>query len=118
MEQIPSVQGLRFSKHARKRMQQRCFNEKEIRYVIEHGTKIWRAGALHIVLRWKDIPGQDRKIEWKRRLEGTTVLIPSRQYPPYVQTVYRNRYATRAVRRKEKTNLRKYKRVSSQQLQM
>jgi hypothetical protein len=112
MAQI-TFENVRISSHARKRMRQRAITEEDIRYVLRHGTRIRRAGVLHIVLRWKDIPGQDRCLERIRRLEGTTVIINTKQTPPYITTAYRNRFSTRAIRRKTKTDLKKFYKVLS-----
>ncbi len=101
-------QDLNFTYHARKRMQQRGVTEHLVRYVIDHGQWIQRAGALHCVLRKKDIPREDRRSEQFRRLEGTTVLINSDEEPPLVLTVYRNRDSVRKIFHKTKKDLKKW----------
>jgi hypothetical protein len=84
------------SHHAEKRMAQRNISFEDIVFVLEHGRKLHKAGAVFFFLRRCDIPGQ----RWQRcgRLEGTTVVL-SRETATII-TVYRNRQGLRRVKRK------------------
>ncbi len=106
-------QNLHFTVHARQRMQLRALSEQDVLYVIRHGTRIWSGGMLHYFLRRKDIPGQDQRVDRIRRLEGTTVLVRRGKEGLIVITAYRNRKACRAIRRKGKTNFKKWGRMAN-----
>jgi len=91
--------------HGKWRMAQRRLNEAEIEYVMLHGVRYRRAGVLHFYLRKKDIPTADRRFDQYSRLEGTVVLLDSRNGAVMI-TAYRNRrpQALKAIRRKAKYN--------------
>lgn len=91
--------------HGTRRMAQRRLNEAEIEYVMLHGVRYRRAGVLHFYLRKKDIPTADRRFDQYSRLEGTVVLVDSRNGTVMI-TAYRNRrpQALKAIRRKAKYN--------------
>lgn len=91
--------------HGARRMAQRRLNEAEIEYVMLHGARYRRAGVLHFYLRKKDIPTADRRFDQYSRLEGTVVLLDSRNGTVMI-TAYRNRrpQALKAIRRKTKYN--------------
>jgi hypothetical protein len=88
-------------------MAQRHLALDEIEYVIRHGITYRRAGALHCYLRKKDIPAADRRQNKYSRLEGTVVLLDSRNV--VMLTVYRNRHkhALKEIRSKAKYNKKK-----------
>lgn len=85
--------------HSRTRCQQRHYSDEEIRFVVDYGCKERRAGALMYFLREKDIPPEQRNT-WSERLVNTAVLLDERT--DTVLTVYRNREAFKAHRRKRK----------------
>ena len=88
------------SYHAQKRGQQRSYSPTEMAYVLEYGRLIQRTGTYFYFLAAKDIPNADRKLEWVRRLIGTTVLTsPDTQA---VITLYRNHKALRVIKKKSK----------------
>ncbi|NKQ34679.1 MAG: DUF4258 domain-containing protein [Chloroflexi bacterium] len=73
--------------HAVWRMAQRNVSEADICFVLEHGHKMYRAGAIFFFLRRCDFPkGTHRQYG---RLEGTTVVISRETHQ--ILTVYRNR---------------------------
>ena len=86
------------------RMAQRQISQAEIDYVIQHGEKYYRAGAIHCYLRKRDIPLCDRHYEQYRKREGIIVLLDS--HTVTVITVYRNRHrgALKKIRCKAKYN--------------
>lgn len=94
--------------HAIQRMAQRRLAPDEIEYVIRHGITYRRAGVLHYYLRKKDIPDSDRRQSKYSRLEGTVVLLDSRNVVTII-TVYRNRHkgALKDIRCKAKYNKKK-----------
>jgi len=73
--------------HAEQRMAQRNVSLQDIRFVLEHGERLHRAGAVFFHLGKCNIPkAQRRRAD---RLEGTVVVL-SRDHP-VILTVYRNR---------------------------
>ena len=73
--------------HAWQRMAQRNVSFKDVQFVLEHGKKLHRAGAVFFHLGKCNIPKeQRRRVD---RLEGTVVVL-SRDLP-VILTVYRNR---------------------------
>jgi hypothetical protein len=86
-----------FTHHAEWRMAQRNLCLEDILFVLDHGERLYRAGAIFFYLRKCDIP-KDLRRKFGR-LEGTTVVM-SREMP-LVLTVYRNRQkGLRHVKRK------------------
>lgn len=98
--------AIEFSEHAITRMAQRGLTEAAIHYVLEHGQRLYRAGALHCFLGKRDIPADDRHDDDLCRLEGTTVLLDPKN-KCCVITVYRNREALKNIRSKRKRNLKR-----------
>lgn len=92
---------LTFSHHAITRMAQRGLSANDVVYVVDHGQCIRCAGVRHYVLRKRDIPISDLSNKRYARLEGTTVLMDPKLGDSVI-TVYRNRLAIKAIRRKEK----------------
>lgn len=89
MKRETLVQTMQLSHHARQRAAQRNLSPAELRYVIRHGQRFHRAGALIFFLRDRDVPEADRGDDERRRLVGTAVVLSSdgRQ----VLTAWRNR---------------------------
>ena len=96
--------SVRFSEHALCRMAQRNVSPADVKYVLQHGRRYKRAGAIHCFLGKKDIPEDDARDDAIARLEGTTVLVTPTWEKGSVEviTVYRNRSAPRKIRRKVK----------------
>lgn len=93
------VQTMQLSHHARQRAAQRNLSPAELRYVIRHGQRFHRAGALIFFLRDRDVPQADRDDDERRRLAGTAVVLsPDGQQ---VITAWRNRQkGLRQIKRK------------------
>jgi hypothetical protein len=83
--------------HARRRLAQRRLSEQDLAYVLEHGAWLRRTGVDFCVLRRRDVPSPDRAA--RHRLEGTVILVTD---DGAAITVYRNRDAPAAIRRKAK----------------
>lgn len=79
------IPNLSITDHAWLRMAQRNLSLTDVTFVVEHGKRYWRAGALHIVLRYKDIPAPEQRAF--ARLDGTVVLLDDAG--AVVTTVYR-----------------------------
>ena len=79
------IPNLSITDHAWLRMAQRNLSLTDVTFVVEHGKRYWRAGALHIVLRYKDIPTPEQRAF--ARLDGTVVLLDDAG--AVVTTVYR-----------------------------
>lgn len=73
--------------HAEQRMAQRNLSFEDVHFVLEHGEKLHRAGAVFFHLGKCNIPKTQRR--QVGRLEGTIVVL-SRDLP-LILTVYRNR---------------------------
>ena len=93
---------LSYSEHALTRIAQRGLSDSAIEYVIQHGQRYRCAGAIHCFLRKCDIPASDQGNDAYAKLEGTLVILSRKGRT--VITVYRNRKASRQVRRKNKTD--------------
>ena len=79
------IPDLNITDHAWLRMAQRNLSLADVSFVVTHGQRYWRAGALHIVLRDKDISATERRLFG--RLDGTVVLLDDAG--TIVTTVYR-----------------------------
>jgi|GEM_PF-921481 hypothetical protein len=97
-----SLRPVRFSYHARRRAARRNVVPDAIDYVLAYGRFLQRTGVTFYFLGRRDLPPADRCASWASRLIGTVVLV-SRSGE--VITVYRNRGALRAIRRKLKYRL-------------
>ena len=64
--------------HAQRRMAQRNVSLADVRFVLKHGKRFHRAGAVFVHLRGKDIPKEKRHDKNITRLEGTTVVLSRR----------------------------------------
>ncbi len=89
---------LLFSGHARYRMAQRNYSGEDIRYIIEHGTVIYWAGAKWFILRRRDVPRRDRRQSPVMRLVGTIVCLEQ----GVMSTVFRHEDPLHYVLRKQK----------------
>ena len=90
------------SDHAGLRLAQRNLSPFDVEYVLSHGRRIWAGHALFVVLGRRDIPHDDLRIDRRRRLEGT-VLVLDATTGRHLTTAYRNkRYAVRDIKRKRK----------------
>ncbi len=88
--------------HAVHRQAQRNLSDRDVRFVVEHGRRIYCAGALHIFLGQRDIPA-DRAIQRQfRRLEGTTLVMGMLDDALILITAYRNRRGFKQIRSKAK----------------
>ncbi len=88
-----------YSLHARQRAARRNLERDAIAYVLLHGRSLHRTGITFHFLARRDIPPADLQSAWVRSLEGTVVLeAPDGD----LITVYRNRHAWAAIRRKLK----------------
>lgn len=93
------------SDHAGLRLAQRNLSRHDVEYVLAHGRRIWAGSALFVVLRGRDIPHDDLRVDRRRRLEGT-VLVLDTTTGRHLTTVYRNRRtAVRDIKRKRKRSL-------------
>lgn len=94
--------GVNVSKHAFQRQGQRNISDLQLSYVLQHGTPIQRSGVTFVVLRRKDIPTVDRRMDTFAKLEGTIVLVADHEV---IVTVYRNPAPLPHVRKKMKYRL-------------
>jgi hypothetical protein len=94
-----------FTEHVENRMSKRGISVFDIYYSINYGKKYYRAGAVHFVLRRKDIPVKDQNNQSIQKLEGLTVLLGSKSKE--IVTAYINKAAPRAIKKKKKYDNRK-----------
>lgn len=87
--QLKHPETFDLSAHARKRMAQRNLCRRDIAFILIHGTRFHRAGAIFVHLRRKDIPATHRSLNAYSRLEGTTVVLSRDE--PTIMTLWRNR---------------------------
>jgi hypothetical protein len=92
------------TEHGACRGDQRNLSEAGLIYVLLHGAKVRRTGAIFVVLRRRDIPAEDRHIDQWAKLEGTVAIV---SLDGTLITVYRNRDAFRDIRKKPKQNLKR-----------
>lgn len=98
-DQMPTAA---YSLHASRRAARRNVVPDAVDYVLLHGHLTHRTGICFFFLRRRDIPLADRHHGWCARLVGTVVLVaPGGE----IITVYRNRRALSAIRRKPKYRL-------------
>jgi len=105
---------LSFTSHALFRMAQRNLSLADVMFVVTNGTRYWRAGALHLVLLFKDIPKHEQR--QFARLEGTVVLLD--REGEEVRTVYRGnaRQISKRIRCKTKLDLKKGRAYAPQEM--
>jgi hypothetical protein len=88
------------SDHARLRATQRGYRENEIAYIIRHGQKHYRTGICFYFLGAKNVPYDDKRLNWVQRLIGTAVLVSTEGTT--VITLYKNQKALKQIKRKDK----------------
>jgi len=91
------------STHARRRAIQRNFSEEHVYYIVQHGNRVHKAGAIFYQMRKKDLPREDHSDERKCKLVGSEVVVC--RCRRIVLTVYHARDLSKS-RRKPKYNLR------------
>lgn len=88
--------------HAGRRLAQRNLSDDDVRYVFEHGRVFHTGKAVFIHLGLRDIPSDHRRLDQRRRLEGT-VLVLDPVSGQHLTTAYRNRrHGSRDIKRKPK----------------
>ena len=75
--------------HAKRRMAQRNLSLADIHFVLQHGQRHHRAGAIFFFLRGRDILKDRQMNQEYSRLEGTVVVLSRER--SRILTVYRNR---------------------------
>lgn len=88
--------------HAQLRCAQRNLAPWSITYVIDHGVQIRRTGVIFYVLRGRDIPPTDRRMDAYAKLEGTVLLVTD---DGCLLTAYRQHDAYHRIARKLKYRL-------------
>lgn len=89
----------RFSLHAARRAARRNVIPDAVEYVLNYGRVLHRTGIAFYFLADRDVPAEDRHTAWVARLVGTVVLV---SLDGEIITIYRNRRALPAIRRKRK----------------
>lgn len=95
--------------HAQLRCAQRNISPRSVEYIVEHGTRVHRTGVTFYILRGRDIPPADRRVDAYAKLEGTVLLVAD---DGCLLTAYRHQGAYRRVARKLKYRLPAFARSS------
>lgn len=93
----PSV---RYTAHALSRRAQRSLSIDDVEFVMAHGREVHCAGALHVFLGGRDIPGEKAVARRYGRLEGTVLVLSTDDDDLTMITAYRNRRGFKAIRAK------------------
>lgn len=88
--------------HALHRQAQRNLSDDDIQFVLMYGRRVYCAGALHVFLGGRDIPGDKTVARRYGRLEGTTLVLAHSTGGLALVTAYRNRRGLKAMRAKAK----------------
>lgn len=92
--------------HFQKRIPQRGLSSDDVDFVLAYGVEIHRAGAVHFLLRGKDIP--DNFQRQYARLIGTTILVAERWDTQITAYRAQRKQAMKNVCRKAKQDLRRF----------
>jgi hypothetical protein len=93
---------VRFSAHSITRQAQRNLSALDIDFIATYGHSIHSAGARHVFLRRRDIPGDKATYQRFAHLEGTTLVLKDEDEYAVLITAYRNRNGQKAIRAKSK----------------
>ena len=93
---------VRFSAHSIVRQAQRNLSVLDIEFIATYGYSIHSAGARHVFLRRRDIPGDKATYQRFAHLEGTTLVLKDEDECTVLITAYRNRNGQKAIRTKSK----------------
>jgi len=96
------MQALTVTHHAQERQTQRNLSMDDVQFVWDNGRRYRCAGALHVFLGRRDLPGDKATYQRFAHLEGTTLVLDDQYINPVLITVYRNRRGTKQIRRKSK----------------
>lgn len=96
---------LSFSEHALLRMRQRNVTEEDVRFIVQYGRHIHRAGAIFCQMLQCNMPDYVEPNSAQGRLAGTTVVLC--RCGRMVSTVYRNPQAFKRDRSKSKYGYRR-----------
>ena len=92
---------LELNVHALLRSAQRNVSDAEMQYVVKHGERFRKAGALIYYLRRCDVPDEDQNDDEWMRLVGTAIILS--KDGRRVITIWRNRRSgLRHIKRKPK----------------
>lgn len=94
------MQTMAVTYHAQQRQTRRNLSAEDVQFVWAYGRRYRCAGALHVFLAGRDLPGDKTLYRRFARLEGTTLVLDDTHPEPVLITVYRNRRATRQLRSK------------------
>jgi hypothetical protein len=93
-------QQLAISHHAQHRQARRNISVDDIHFVLANGQRLYCAGAMHVFLGRRDLPGERHTYQRYARLEGTVLVLRDRGSHLVLITVYRDRQGLRAIKAK------------------
>lgn len=97
-----------YTNHAQRRMAQRNIQDDEIRFIIEHGKPIHKAGVIFFQMWQKRLSRRAKPNDHLSHLAGATVVACCNEAGEYlIITVYRDPRAFKRDRTKKEYNWRK-----------
>lgn len=91
---------IRYTTHAAGRSARRNLSDDDVEFVLAHGRRVHRAGALHVFLAGRDIPADKAIVRRYGHLEGTMLVLSEDSGELVLITAYRNRRGFKAARTK------------------
>lgn len=88
------------TQHSVFRQAQRNLSDDDVQFVLDHGRRFYRGGALHVFLGRRDIPAEKSVVRRFGHLEGTVLVLKAGDSPATLITAYRNRRALKQIRAK------------------
>jgi hypothetical protein len=86
--------------HATHRQARRNVSNDDIAFVLANGQQIYCAGAMHVFLGRRDLPGERELYQRYARLEGTVLVLHDYGSHLVLITVYRDRQGLRSIKAK------------------
>src|SRR5438128_1204960 len=94
-----TMNDVRLSSHANRRCCQRILSPTQVAYILAHAIEVRRTGIIFFILRRRDIPARDHKIDQYAKLDGAVLLV-ARDWT--LVTAYRHPKAYHRVNKKRK----------------
>jgi hypothetical protein len=91
---------LAISRHAKHRQARRNVSVDDIHFVLANGQRFYCAGAMHVFLGRRDLPGERYVYQRYAHLEGTVLVLCDRGSHLVLITIYRNRQGLRSIKAK------------------
>jgi hypothetical protein len=93
------MNDIQVSSHANRRCAQRNLSPAQVAYILAHATEVHRTGITFFILRRRDMPAPDRKLDRYAKLGGAVLLLA---HDWTLVTAYRHPRAYHRVNKKHK----------------